>query len=87
MVNWVSSVLTSDDGLVFSRYMFGEMPWDDPDLYRVHSPLMYVGNVTTPTMLSVVDSGTAVQAGSTPVNAKGIVARTGFDAGRMANTG
>lgn len=51
MVNWTSSVLTSDDGLVFARYMFGAMPWDDPDVYRVHSPLTYVGNVTTPTML------------------------------------
>jgi dipeptidyl aminopeptidase/acylaminoacyl peptidase len=51
MVNWVSSVLTSDDGLVFARYMFGTMPWEDPDSYRAHSPLAYVGNVATPTML------------------------------------
>jgi dipeptidyl aminopeptidase/acylaminoacyl peptidase len=31
--------------------MFGKMPWEDAELYRVHSPLTYVGNVTTPTML------------------------------------
>ena len=31
--------------------MFGKMPWEDPELYRVHSPLMYAGNVATPTML------------------------------------
>lgn len=42
MVDWVSSVLTSDDGLVFSRYMFGKMPWEDPELYRAHSPLTMV---------------------------------------------
>ena len=26
-------------------------PWDNPDKYLHHSPLMYVGNVTTPTVI------------------------------------
>ena len=51
IVNWVSAVLTSD-GLAFNaRYFFGKMPWEDPEAYRRRSPLTYVGNVTTPTML------------------------------------
>jgi dipeptidyl aminopeptidase/acylaminoacyl peptidase len=55
IVNWTSAVLTSDDGLVFSRYMFGTTPPEDPELYRAHSPLTYVGNVTTPTMVITGD--------------------------------
>ena len=51
MVNWTSALLTSDDGLVFVRYMFGSTPWAAPEAYRLRSPLTYVGNVTTPTML------------------------------------
>lgn len=27
------------------------MPWEDPEAYRRRSPLTYVGNVTTPTMM------------------------------------
>jgi len=27
------------------------LPWEDPAAYLKHSPLMYVGNVKTPTML------------------------------------
>lgn len=50
-VNWESAVLTTDLSPFFARYMFGKMPWEDPDLYRRLSPLTYVGNVTTPTMV------------------------------------
>jgi dipeptidyl aminopeptidase/acylaminoacyl peptidase len=50
-VNWESAVLTTDLLPYFARYMFGKMPWEDPEAYRRRSPLTYVGNVTTPTML------------------------------------
>jgi len=50
-INWESAVLTTDLLPYFARYMFGKMPWEDPDLYRRRSPLTYVGNVTTPTMV------------------------------------
>ena len=49
-VNWESAILTSDLP-VWGRYLFGTMPWEDPELYRRHSPLTYVANVTTPTMV------------------------------------
>jgi len=50
VVNWESGLLTSDLPM-WGRYLFGKMPWEDPDLYRRHSPLTYVANVTTPTMV------------------------------------
>jgi len=49
-VNWESALLTSDLP-VWGRYLFGKMPWEDPEQYRRHSPLTYVANVTTPTMV------------------------------------
>jgi dipeptidyl aminopeptidase/acylaminoacyl peptidase len=50
-INWQSAVLTTDLLSFFARGMFGKMPWEDPDLYRQHSPLTYVADVTTPTMV------------------------------------
>jgi len=51
VVNWESGVLTSDMLPYAARYLFGKMPWEDPELYRRRSPLTYVANVTTPTMV------------------------------------
>ena len=51
MVNWESAVLTTDLLPFAARYFFGKMPWEDPESYRRRSPLTYVGNVTTPTMV------------------------------------
>jgi dipeptidyl aminopeptidase/acylaminoacyl peptidase len=51
MVNWESAVLTTDLLPFAARYFFGKMPWEDPEAYRRRSPLTYVGNVTTPTMM------------------------------------
>ena len=49
VTNWVSFVGTTDN---LSWYRnFEEFPWDDPTEHLERSPLMYVGNVTTPTML------------------------------------
>jgi dipeptidyl aminopeptidase/acylaminoacyl peptidase len=49
VVNWLSFVGTTD-GVTWYRN-FEHFPWDDPSEHLRRSPLMYVGNVTTPTML------------------------------------
>jgi dipeptidyl aminopeptidase/acylaminoacyl peptidase len=49
VINWLSFVGTTD-GVSWYRN-FREYPWDDPTEHLERSPLMYVGNVTTPTML------------------------------------
>jgi dipeptidyl aminopeptidase/acylaminoacyl peptidase len=51
VINWTSFVLTGDANNFFYRYWFGEFPWDDMQAYWKRSPLAYVGNVKTPTML------------------------------------
>ncbi len=49
VINWLSFVGTTD-GIGWYRD-FDNLPWDDPSEHLRRSPLMYVGNVTTPTML------------------------------------
>lgn len=49
VINWLSFVGTTD-GVSWYRN-FKNLPWDDPSEHLRRSPLMYVGNVTTPTML------------------------------------
>jgi dipeptidyl aminopeptidase/acylaminoacyl peptidase len=49
VVNWLSFVGTTD-GIGWYRN-FASFPWDDPSEHLRRSPLMYVGNVKTPTML------------------------------------
>jgi acylaminoacyl-peptidase len=51
VINWTSFVLTGDMNNYFYRYWFGEFPWDNIQAYWKRSPLAYVGNVKTPTML------------------------------------
>jgi dipeptidyl aminopeptidase/acylaminoacyl peptidase len=51
VINWTSFVLTGDMNNYFYRYWFGEFPWEDMQAYWKRSPLAYVGNVKTPTML------------------------------------
>jgi acylaminoacyl-peptidase len=51
VINWYSFVLYADGVQFFSKYWFGKKPWEDPDNYLKRSPLSYVANVTTPTML------------------------------------
>jgi acylaminoacyl-peptidase len=51
VINWTSFVLTADMTNYFSRYWFHGFPWDDEQSYWKRSPLAYVGNVHTPTML------------------------------------
>jgi dipeptidyl aminopeptidase/acylaminoacyl peptidase len=49
VINWHSFVGTTDGPNWYRQ--FREYPWDDPMEYAVRSPLHYVKNVTTPTMV------------------------------------
>jgi acylaminoacyl-peptidase len=51
VINWYSMVLTADMAEFFRRYWFANPPWENPEAYLVRSPLHFVANVTTPTML------------------------------------
>lgn len=51
VINWYSFVLTADAYPYFGRYWFPGLPWDHLEHYMARSPISYVGNVTTPTML------------------------------------
>lgn len=49
VTNWMSFVGTTDGAGWYRN--FEKFPWDDPSEHLRRSPLMYVGNVSTPTML------------------------------------
>lgn len=49
VTNWLSFVGTTDGPTWYRN--FEKFPWDDPSEHLRRSPLMYVGNVRTPTML------------------------------------
>ena len=49
VTNWFSFVGTTDGSGWYSN--FAKYPWEDPSEHIRRSPLMYVGNVKTPTML------------------------------------
>ncbi len=51
VINWYSFVLYADGPAFFSKYWFANKPWEDPEPYLKRSPISYVGNVSTPTML------------------------------------
>ena len=49
VIDWISFVGTTDGASWY--YNFAKFPWEDPSEHLKRSPLMYVGNVRTPTML------------------------------------
>jgi len=49
VTDWFSFVGTTDNHGWY--YNFKRLPWEDPAEHLRRSPLMYVGNVTTPTLL------------------------------------
>src|SRR6185295_16647886 len=49
VINWHSFVGTTDGSSWY--YNFKKLPWEDPSEHLRRSPITYVGNVTTPTML------------------------------------
>ena len=47
-----SQMLSGDiGGPTFGRLEFGVQPWEDPDLYRRHSPLTYADRIRTPLLI------------------------------------
>lgn len=49
VINWLSFVGTTDGASWYRN--FQKLPWEDPSEHLARSPLMYAGNVKTPTML------------------------------------
>ena len=49
VINWYSFVGTTDGSSWY--YNFKRLPWEDPEEHLRRSPITYVGNVKTPTML------------------------------------
>ena len=49
VTNWLSFVGTTDGSSWYRN--FEKLPWEDPEEHLRRSTLMYVGNVTTPTLL------------------------------------
>ncbi|WP_404343368.1 prolyl oligopeptidase family serine peptidase [Pseudoalteromonas mariniglutinosa] len=56
VINWISFVLTADYYPFFADYWFPGKPWDHVAHYMQRSPISYVGNVKTPTMLLTGES-------------------------------
>ena len=51
VINWYSWALTADSYPYGVKYWFPGMPWNHEDHYMERSPLSYVDQVSTPTML------------------------------------
>jgi dipeptidyl aminopeptidase/acylaminoacyl peptidase len=51
VINWASTVLTTDVSDFMTKYWFPKLPWEDPQGYWARSPLSLVGSVKTPTMV------------------------------------
>ncbi|WP_412060892.1 prolyl oligopeptidase family serine peptidase [Rubrivirga sp. IMCC45206] len=58
VINWTSWIGTADSYVFGAKYWFDTLPWEDPEGYWARSPLAYVGNVTTPTMLLTGEADT-----------------------------
>nr|WP_282166240.1 S9 family peptidase [Shewanella japonica] len=56
VINWYSFALTTDIYPFVIKNWFKKMPWEDTAHYMKLSPISYVGNVTTPTMLLTGDA-------------------------------
>lgn len=54
-VNWISMYAQSDMQFVRANYLGGKLPYDDFEAYWKQSPLKYIKNAKTPTMIHVVD--------------------------------
>ncbi len=55
VINWASTVLTTDITTFMPKYWFAKLPWEEPENYWKRSPLSLVGSVTTPTLVVVGD--------------------------------
>jgi dipeptidyl aminopeptidase/acylaminoacyl peptidase len=50
VINWISFAGTTDI-TEWGYHRYGPYPWEDPEPWLRHSPLMHVGKVTTPTLM------------------------------------
>lgn len=50
VINWISFAGTTDI-TEWGYFRYKGFPWEDPSAWLRHSPLMYVGNVKTPTLM------------------------------------
>lgn len=55
VINWTSTVLTTDIYTYMPKYWFAKAPWEDHEPYWQRSPLSLVGSVKTPTLVVVGD--------------------------------
>jgi len=55
VINWASTVLTTDVYTYMPKYWFAQLPWENPQSYWERSPLSLVGSVKTPTLVLVGD--------------------------------
>ena len=55
VINWTSTVLTTDVYTFMPKYWFEAPPWEDHESYWRRSPLSLVGSVKTPTLVVVGD--------------------------------
>ncbi len=55
ITNWATNVATAPDGLRHATLWMGAMPWDDPDQYVKHSPIVFAKNFKTPTLILAGD--------------------------------
>jgi dipeptidyl aminopeptidase/acylaminoacyl peptidase len=53
--NWISMYAQSDMQFVRMHYLGGKLPYDDFEAYWKQSPIRYIKNARTPTMIHVVD--------------------------------
>lgn len=53
VINWMTMALAADIAQVVRRHWVRADPWEDPEAYLKHSPIMRVQNVTTPTLMMV----------------------------------
>ncbi|MFQ6047064.1 MAG: S9 family peptidase, partial [Gemmatimonadales bacterium] len=63
VTNWMSFVGTTDGASWYRN--FDRLPWEDPTEHLRRSPIMYVGNVTTPTMLMTGENDLRTPMGQT----------------------
>jgi len=52
-VNDMAGEMLSGDiaGPLFGKFEYGRNPWEDPDIYRLHSPLTYAEDIHTPLLI------------------------------------
>lgn len=56
VTNWITQAGTADGGYTHSALWLKAFPWDQPQQFMEHSPIMYAKNFKTPTMVITGES-------------------------------